>query len=92
MLILSGGLDPVTPPSFGDEIKKTFSNSVHFVAPNVGHGTSHQGCGPKIVKQFIEKASIADLNGDCLKRLPRPTFYQPMVAKADKQKNTGDTK
>jgi len=89
VLILSGGLDPVTPPSFGDEIKKTFSNSVHFVAPNIGHGTSHQGCGPKIVKQFIEKASVAELNGDCLKRLPRPTFYQPMV---EKQKNVGDKK
>jgi pimeloyl-ACP methyl ester carboxylesterase len=89
VLILSGGLDPVTPPVFGDEIKKTFSNSVHFVAPNVGHGTSHQGCGPKIVKQFIEKASVAELNGDCLKRLPRPTFYRPMV---EKQKNAGDKK
>ncbi len=89
VLILSGGLDPVTPPAFGDEIKKTFSNSVHFVAPNVGHGTSHQGCGPKIVKQFIEKASVADLNGDCLKRLPRPTFYRPMV---EKQKTAGASK
>ena len=89
VLILSGGLDPVTPPAFGDEIKKSFSNSVHFVAPYIGHGTSQQGCGPKIVKQFIEKASVAELNGDCLKRLPRPTFYRPMV---EKQKNTGDKK
>jgi pimeloyl-ACP methyl ester carboxylesterase len=89
VLILSGGLDPVTPPLFGDEIKKTFANSVHFVAPNVGHGTSHQGCGPKIVKQFIEKASVAELNGDCLKRLPRPIFYRPMV---EKQKTTGAQK
>ncbi len=81
VLILSGGLDPVTPPVFGDAVKKHFTNSVHFVAPQVGHGTSHQGCGPKIVKQFIEKAAVAGLDGECLKRLPRPAFFQPMVEK-----------
>ncbi len=84
VLILSGGLDPVTPPGFGDEVKKSFSNSVHFVAPNVGHGVSHLGCAPKLIKQFIEKASVAGLNGDCLNRLPRPTFYQAMVKKPEK--------
>ncbi len=84
VLILSGRLDPVTPPGFGDEVKKTFSNSVHFVAPMAGHGVSHLGCGPKLIKQFIEKASVAGLNGDCLNRLPRPTFYQAMEKKSGK--------
>lgn len=91
ILILSGGLDPVTPPIFGDEVKTNFSNSVHFVAPNVGHGTSHLGCGPKLVKQFIEKASVAGLNGECLKRLPRPLFFQAMVEK-DKAVNAANSK
>ncbi len=81
VLILSGGLDPVTPQQFGDEVKKGFSNSVHFVAPNIGHGVSHQGCGPKLVKQFIEKASVEGLDGKCLERLPRSTFYQAMTEK-----------
>ncbi len=84
VLILSGGLDPVTPPDFGDEVKKSFSNSVHFVAPNVGHGVSHLGCAPKLIKQFIEKATVAGLSGDCLNRFPRPTFYQAMVKKPEK--------
>lgn len=91
ILILSGGLDPVTPPLFGDEVKTNFANSVHFVAPNVGHGTSHLGCGPKLVKQFVEKASVAGLNGECLKRLPRPLFFQAMVEK-DKAVNAANSK
>jgi pimeloyl-ACP methyl ester carboxylesterase len=81
VLIFSGGLDPVTPPSFGDEVKKGFRNSLHVVAPNVGHGVSNFGCAPRLIKQFIEKASVEGLDGECLKRIPRPTFYEPMQSK-----------
>lgn len=88
VLILSGGLDPVTPPIHGDEVKKTLTNAVHFIAPNVGHGVSHKGCGPKLVKKFIETASIAGLDGECLKKLPRPMFYEPLQEK----KSTGEHK
>jgi len=84
VLIFSGGLDPVTPPVFGDEVKKTFSNSAHFVAPNIGHGVAQHGCAPKMMKQFIEKASIEGLDGECLKRIPRPTYYQAMLEKPKK--------
>jgi pimeloyl-ACP methyl ester carboxylesterase len=90
VLILSGGLDPVTPPIFGDEVKKNFSNSVHFIAPQIGHGVSQHGCGPKLLKQFIEKASVEGLDGECLKRLPRPIYFQAMVERP-KPPNT-DTK
>ncbi len=85
VLILSGGLDPVTPPQFGDEVKKTFPNSLHLVAGNVGHGVSVRGCAPKLIKTFIETASTAGIDGKCLERLPRPTFYQPMRMKDDKK-------
>jgi hypothetical protein len=81
VLILSGGIDPVTPPIFGDEVKKTFSNSVHLIAPNIGHGVSQHGCAPKMIKQFIENASVEGIDGDCLKRLPRPSYFQAMVEK-----------
>lgn len=81
VLIFSGGLDPVTPPNFGAEVKTTFSNSVHLIAPNVGHGVAAQGCGPKLIKQFIEKASVDGLDGACLMHIPRPTFYQAMREK-----------
>lgn len=77
VLILSGGLDPVTPPIHGEEVKKSLANAVHFIAPNAGHGVSHKGCAPKLVKKFIETASASGLDGECLKKLPRPLFYEP---------------
>ena len=81
VLILSGGLDPVTPPVFGDEAKKTLTNSLHLIANNVGHGVSSRGCAPRLIKKFIESASVAELDGKCLDRLPRPMFYEPMREK-----------
>lgn len=81
VLILSGGLDPVTPPSWGEIAKKGFPNSFHGIAPQLGHGVSSHGCAPRLVKQFIETASVVGLDADCLKRIPRPAFYQAMKEK-----------
>ena len=78
VLILSGGLDPVTPPPYGEEVKRNFSNSLHVVALNIGHGVSHHGCGPKLIKKFIETATVADLDAKCLERIPRPLFFEPL--------------
>ena len=85
VLILSGGLDPVTPPVHGEEVKRTLSNALHLIAPNVGHGVSARGCAPKLVKKFIESASVAGLDGACLQRLPRPMFYEPLKEKKKAQ-------
>lgn len=78
VLILSGGLDPVTPPAYGEEVKTTFPNSVHFVAPHVGHGVSLKGCAPKLIRRFVESGKVEGLDGKCLERLPRPTFFEPI--------------
>ena len=78
VLILSGGLDPVTPPLHGEEVMRNFSNTLHVIAPNVGHGVSHHGCGPKLIKKFIETASVAELDAKCLERIPRPLFFEPL--------------
>lgn len=84
VLILSGGLDPVTPPIFGDEVAQSLTNSRHLVAKNVGHGVSSRGCAPRLIKKFIESASVAEIDGACLERLPRPMFYQAMRDKTPK--------
>ena len=83
VLILSGGLDPVTPPQYGDEVKKHFPNSFHAIAPNVGHGVSSRGCAPKLIRKFVETASVAGLDAKCLERMPRPLFFSPLRGRAN---------
>jgi pimeloyl-ACP methyl ester carboxylesterase len=79
VLLLSGALDPVTPPAYGEDVRKSLPRSLHLVAPNLGHGVSSRGCAPKLIRQFVENASVDGLDGECLKRIPRPTFFEPAV-------------
>jgi pimeloyl-ACP methyl ester carboxylesterase len=78
VLIFSGGLDPVTPAVHGDEVKSSLSNAKHIIAQQIGHGVASHACGPKLVKAFIEKASVAGLDETCVQQLPRPIFFEPL--------------
>ena len=75
VLILSGTVDPVTPPANGEHVKKSLSNSKHIVMQGQGHGLLIIGCMPKVVAQFIDTASIEDLETQCLEiQKPIPLF------------------
>ncbi len=58
-LILSGDLDPVTPPSRGEAMRKHFPNSLHVIAPGGGHNVSFSGCIPRLIAEFIDAARMA---------------------------------
>ncbi len=42
-LLLSGALDPVTPPRWGEEVLRGLGNARHVVAPGAGHGLEESG-------------------------------------------------
>ena len=73
-LLLSGDLDPVTPPRWGEEVLAGLSNARHLVAPGAGHGVITRGCADDLVAEFIETGSHADLDAGCLERIRRPPF------------------
>lgn len=73
-LLLSGALDPVTPPRWGEEVLAGLSNARHVVAPGAGHGVIARGCADDVVAEFIETGSHADLDVSCLERIRRPPF------------------
>lgn len=77
MVILSGELDPVTPPSMGDHLARSFTNSRHFIVNGVGHNVSYKGCVPKMLGAFLEDADVASLEADCLENMKRPAFVVP---------------
>jgi pimeloyl-ACP methyl ester carboxylesterase len=65
-LLLSGGLDPVTPPDYGDMVAKSLPNSRHVVAKGYGHIVSPHGCGPQLIASFIDDPTFAKLRQDCV--------------------------
>jgi pimeloyl-ACP methyl ester carboxylesterase len=75
VLLLSGELDPVTPPSYGDEAAAQYSNSLHLVAQGRGHIVITQDCIGQIASRFVEAADVSSLDTECMDKLgPEPFF------------------
>ena len=74
-LILSGILDPVTPPEWGELVTKNFPNSLHIIAP-AAHGVGGP-CIQKIQQQFLETGDVKQLDIGCLKEMKLPPLYLP---------------
>jgi pimeloyl-ACP methyl ester carboxylesterase len=74
-LVLSGDVDPVTPPTWGEEVVKHLSHGRHIVMPATGHGVIGTACGLKLVTEFIDKASSAGLDTRCVGGVRRPPFF-----------------
>jgi pimeloyl-ACP methyl ester carboxylesterase len=85
VLILSGGLDPVTPPANGDVVGKTLPNSRHVVARGYGHGVSPQACAPRLIGAFVADPSFATLPASCVehfeKSVPPPVWPDRLGAR-----------
>ncbi|CUS04397.2 conserved exported protein of unknown function [Candidatus Promineifilum breve] len=74
-LLLSGGSDPVTPPTYAEAAAATLPNSRHLVVPGYGHGVLAVGCMPRVVAQFIRDGHADDLDTACLDELQPPPFF-----------------
>lgn len=73
-LILSGDLDPVTPPRWGEAMKAHFPGARHVVVPGAGHNTSMTGCVPDLIAGFVAAGSAGGLDAACVNKVRRPPF------------------
>ena len=78
VLVLSGGLDPVTPATNGELAVQSLPQALHVVAPGYGHLVSPYGCAPRLIARFVDDGGAKALPDDCLKTLrasKRPPFF-----------------
>ena len=73
-LLLSGDLDPITPPRWGEAVIEGLSNARHVIAPGAGHGVLPRGCARDVIADFIEAGSHAGLDVHCIEQIRRPPF------------------
>ncbi|WDE06459.1 alpha/beta fold hydrolase [Thalassomonas viridans] len=73
-LILSGELDPVTPPSNAEFSDKTLANSHHIVVKQTGHTVAMTTCASDIVNEFMNVLTPAKLDESCLEDIPDESF------------------
>jgi pimeloyl-ACP methyl ester carboxylesterase len=74
-LVLSGDLDPVTPPAWGDAVVKSLKNGRHITAPGTGHGVMATACGQKLIQDFLDRGSAELLDVTCVNSIKRPPFF-----------------
>ena len=82
--LLSGGLDPVTPPRHGQQVVQALGALArHTVVPNAGHGVSNLACVRDALGRFISAETDQDALAvpasvaGCAAALPRPLAFVP---------------
>jgi predicted esterase len=72
VFLLSGTLDPVSPPHFGAEAAKYLPNGIHVLAPG-----AHVPGGPCVVEMeraFLNAASGKAVDTSCVAGMTLPPF------------------
>ncbi len=72
-LLLSGALDPVTPPHRAASAARHMARAQQVVVANAGHGVSQLGCAPRLLREFLDRPE-QKLDSACLNDIPAPTF------------------
>jgi pimeloyl-ACP methyl ester carboxylesterase len=78
-LVLSGGLDPVTPPRHGARVATALGvKARHIIVPNAGHGVMALGCMRDVLYRFVDAASDDEAlrtDAACATPIPRPPMF-----------------
>lgn len=74
-LVLSGDLDPVTPPEWGQSVAQHLTHAMHVQVSGSGHGVISTACGRQLVQTFLDRGSVDGLDASCAKTTRRPPFF-----------------
>ena len=76
-LLVSGRLDPATPPAWGDEVARGLTNSRHVVFRYAAHPNSGFNGLDNLVARFIESGSVKGLDVSSAEQGEPATFQLP---------------
>jgi pimeloyl-ACP methyl ester carboxylesterase len=78
VLILSGYLDPATPPDNGAEVAQSLTNRKHVVVRYGSHSySSLSPCVDQIMSDFIATASVENLDTGCVGAIAQTPWSVP---------------
>jgi len=76
-LIVSGYMDPITPPSWGEKAREGLKNSRHIVVRRLSHesdGLIGAECLDALFLEFLAKPDPAALDASCIDTIRPPPF------------------
>lgn len=72
VLLVSGALDPVTPPWLAERVARTLSRGRLVIAKNATHNSYE--CIENLIADFIDKGTTDGLDVSCVDKIKRPPF------------------
>ena len=79
VLLLSGELDPITPPRYATAAASRMANTVEVVGRGQGHGMLTVACAQRLMAKFVDSPVVGELDLGCVDRIrPFPLFTSPM--------------
>jgi len=80
-LLLSGGIDPATPPRHAERVARALGGKArHVVVLNAGHGLLALPCVRDAMFRFVDAADDEQalrVDADCARDIPRPPVFVP---------------
>ena len=77
VLILSGYMDPVTPPQWAEGVASHLPNSKHVMIRHNAHlpdGLTHADCLYKLIMDFLNQGNAKALDTSCVELMTPPEF------------------
>ena len=80
-LLLSGGIDPATPPRHAERVARALgAKARHEVVPNASHGLLALPCVRDAVFRFVDATDVVEalrVDAGCARDIPRPPVFVP---------------
>ena len=75
VLLLSGEIDPATPPRWAELVQDGLSRSQHVIVSGGHHNVSGLGCMPNLIQQFYSATTSTLINTDCIKNIMPGSYF-----------------
>lgn len=72
VMIISGAVDPVAGPAWGEDTRRTLSNSLHLEVDGASHLPPFPGCTLALATSFMEGTPLKALDTSCAAKAKRP--------------------
>ena len=75
VLLLSGEIDPATPPHWAKLVHNGLSQGQHIIVAGGHHNVSGLGCMPELIQQFYSAKTATPINTDCIKNVMPSSYF-----------------
>ena len=75
VLLLSGEVDPITPPAYAEMAAVDLDQALLLTGRAQGHGLAPRGCTPDVMAEFVAELDVTTVDTSCFDRQFAMPFF-----------------